>query len=87
VGNLAHPSLLVDIHKHTCIMALMTKERIHVRVDNQQYKQLSGIKEAHGIPIAEQVRRAIGFYLYEKWMVTESDTPEIVTKVVENVED
>jgi predicted DNA-binding protein len=38
----------------------------HVRVDDEQYQALQELSKANGIPIAEQVRRAIREWLEKR---------------------
>ena len=42
------------------------KKTMPIRIDREQYDQLAEIRESDGIPIAEQVRRAIREWLEKR---------------------
>jgi len=46
----------------------------HVRIDDEQYESLQRVKKAFGVPIAEQVRRAIEDYLMDYSRDTDRQT-------------
>ncbi len=52
-------------------------KQVLIRIDADLYAALETIKENEGVPVAEQVRRAIKRYLREKAMKDQMDEPEM----------
>lgn len=59
---------------------MMPKKLTNFRIDSELLEGLEGIRERDGVPVSEQVRRAIQDWLQKKGVSVKTDRKRTVTR-------